>query len=87
MLMAVVACFALSSMFSYSFYGNRCAAYLFGARGAKAYTWFFILSLVLFAAVPLSAAVAMCDMFYFFMAFPTMTMLLLLRKRVRELAE
>lgn len=82
MLMAVVACFALSSMFSYSFYGNRCAAYLFGARGARIHTWFFILSLILFAAVPLSAAVALCDMFYFFMALPTMTTLLLLRKRV-----
>ncbi len=87
MLMAVVACFALSSMFSYSFYGNRCACYLFGSRGSRVYTWFFILSLILFAAVPLSAAVAMCDMFYFFMAFPTMTMLLLLRRRVKELTK
>lgn len=85
LLMAVVACFALSSMFSYSFYGNRCAAYLFGQRGAQVYTWFFIASLVLFAAVPLTAAVAMCDLFYFFMAFPTMTTLLLLRKRVAAL--
>lgn len=83
LLMAVVGCFAMSSMFSYSFYGNRCAAYLFGARGAKAHTWVFILSLVLFAAVPLAAAVALCDMFYFFMALPTMTTLLLLRKEVR----
>ena len=82
LLMAVVACFAMSSMFSYSFYGNRCAAYLFGPRGARIYTWFFILSLVIFAAVPLTAAVALCDMFYFFMAFPTMTTLLLLRRRV-----
>ncbi|MBD5345958.1 MAG: alanine:cation symporter family protein [Bacteroides sp.] len=86
MLMAVVACFALSSMFSYSFYGNRCAVYLFGPRGAKVYTWFFIMSLILFAAVPLSAAVALCDMFYFFMAFPTMITLLVLRKKVRALA-
>lgn len=86
MLMAVVGCFALSSMFSYSFYGNRCAAYLFGPKGAKLYTHFFILSLILFASVPLTAAVAMCDMFYFFMALPTMTMLLLLRKRVMQLS-
>ncbi|MDE6544706.1 MAG: alanine:cation symporter family protein, partial [Paramuribaculum sp.] len=86
MLMAVVGCFALSSMFSYSFYGNRCAAYLFGPKGAKLYTYFFILSLILFASVPLTAAVAMCDMFYFFMALPTMTMLLLLRKRVMQLS-
>lgn len=86
LLMAVVGCFALSSMFSYSFYGNRCAAYLFGPVGARVYTWFFILSLILFASVPLTAAVAMCDMFYFFMALPTMTTLLLLRRRVMQLS-
>lgn len=84
LLMAVVACFAMSSMFSYSFYGNRCAAYLFGVRGARIHTWGFILSLVLFAAVPAAAAVALCDMFYFFMALPTMTAILLLRKAVRR---
>lgn len=87
MLMAVVACFALSSMFSYSFYGNRCAAFLFGARGAKIHTYFFILSLILFAAIPLSAAVALCDLFYFLMALPTMTMILLLSRRVATLTD
>lgn len=85
MLMVIVSCFALSSMFSYSFYGNRCAAYLFGYRGAKVHTYIFILSLILFAAVPLAAAVALCDVFYFFMALPTMTTLLLLSRRVRAI--
>lgn len=85
MLMVIVSFFALSSMFSYSFYGNRCAAYLFGQRGAKVHTYIFILSLILFAAVPLAAAVAMCDVFYFFMALPTMTTLLLLSRRVRAI--
>ncbi|MCM1028707.1 MAG: alanine:cation symporter family protein [Pseudoflavonifractor sp.] len=82
LLMVVVSCFALSSMFSYSFYGNRCAAFLFGPRGARFHTILFILSLALFAVVPLSAAVALCDLFYFFMALPTMSMLLMLRRRV-----
>lgn len=84
MLMAIVACFALSSMFSYSFYGQRCAAYLMGERGASAYTYLFIASLVLFAVVPLQAAVGMCDLFYALMAFPTMLTLLLLRGKVAE---
>ena len=50
LLMAIVICFGMSSMFSYSFYGNRCASYLFGAKNAKYYTYFFILSLIVFAA-------------------------------------
>lgn len=83
MLMIAVACFALSSMFSYSLYGRRCAHYLFGERGAKIYNYLFIVSLTVFAVVPLTAAVALCDMFYAFMAFPTMVTLLMLGKEVR----
>ncbi len=71
-------------MFTYSFYGSRCAAYLFGERSSRWYTLAFTLSLILFAAVPLSAAVAMCDLFYALMAFPTMLSLILLRKSVRK---
>ncbi len=84
LLMAIVACFALSSMFSYSFYGYRCATYLMGERRARYYIYVFILSLVVFALVPLQAAVGLCDLFYALMAFPTMLTLLLLRRTVRE---
>ncbi len=83
LLMVIVLCFALSSMFSYSFYGNRCAAYLFGERKAGYYTWFFIITLVIFAVVPLGVAVGFCDLFYALMAFPTMITLLLLRREVK----
>lgn len=84
LLMVIVVCFALSSMFSYSFYGNRCAAYLVGERNARYYTWFFIVTLVIFAVMPLGMAVGFCDLFYALMAFPTMITLLLLRKSVKE---
>lgn len=83
-LMVVVSCFAISSMFSYSFYGRSCANYLFGTRGSNIYTWLFILSLILFAMVPLSSAVSLCDLFYALMAFPTMLTLILLRKHVKN---
>lgn len=84
LLMVIVLCFSLSSMFSYSFYGNRCAAYLFGERRAKFYTWFFIATLVIFAVMPLGVAIGFCDLFYALMAFPTMLTLIALRKRVKE---
>ena len=84
MLIAVVICFAMSSMFSYSFYGTRCAAYLFGEKNAKYYTWFFIATLVIFAVIPLEAAIGMCDLFYALMAIPTMIALLALSGRVRK---
>ncbi|MBD5253782.1 MAG: alanine:cation symporter family protein [Barnesiella sp.] len=83
LLMAVVLCFAMSSMFSYSFYGTRCAAYLVGERRARHYTIVFILTLVVFAVMPLGIAVSLCDLFYALMAFPTMITLILLRRHVR----
>ena len=84
LLMAIVICFGMSSMFSYSFYGNRCASYLFGAKNAKYYTYFFILSLIVFAVVDADKAVGVCDLFYGFMAFPTMFAILCLSPKVKK---
>lgn len=85
MLMAVVACFALSSMFSYSYYGTSCARYLFGAKNSRWYSYFFIATIAVFAVVPLGAAVALCDIFYALMALPTMISVIALSSRVRKI--
>lgn len=85
LLMFVVVCFGMSSMFSYSYYGTSCASYLFGTRRARWYTWAFILSLIVFAVVPLEAAVGMCDLFYALMALPTMITIIALSGRVRRI--
>lgn len=84
LLMFIVVCFAMSSMFSYSFYGSTCASYLFGSKNARRYVYAFILSLIIFAVVPLEAAVGMCDLFYALMAIPTMITIVMLSSRVRE---
>lgn len=84
LLMFIVACFALSSMFSYSFYGSTCASYLFGSRRARWYSYFFLGTMVVFAVVPLEAAVGMCDLFYALMAIPTMIAIVGLSGKVRE---
>jgi len=83
LLIVIVVCFALSSMFSYSYYGTRCAAYLFGENKAKYYTWVFIATLAVFAVIPLEAAVGLCDLFYALMAIPTMIALIALSRHVR----
>ena len=84
LLMFIVVCFAMSSMFSYSFYGSTCASYLFGSRQSRWYAYAFILSLIVFAVVPLEAAVGMCDLFYALMAIPTMIAVISLSGRVRR---
>lgn len=87
LLLLVVICFGMSSMFSYSYYGTSCAAYLFGSEMSKWYTRFFVVSLVFFAVLPLEAAVGMCDLFYALMAFPTMIVVIALSHRVRAAAK
>ena len=84
LLLFVVLCFALSSMFSYSYYGTQCATYLVGERRARYYTWAYIASLAVFAVVPLGIAVSMTDLFYACMAFPAMFTIIILSGRVRS---
>lgn len=86
LLLVVVICFGMSSMFSYSFYGTSCAAYLFGNKMSRWYTKFFVVSLVIFAVLPLEAAVGMCDLFYALMAFPTVIAVIALSHKVRASA-
>lgn len=83
-LLFMVTCFALSSMFSYSYYGTSCAAYLFGEKRARLYTIIYILTLVIFAVVPVGVAVGLTDLFYAFMAIPAMSTILILSGRVRK---
>lgn len=84
LLFFIILCFGLSSMFSYSFYGRSCANYLFGEQKSKFYTYVFILSLIVFAVIPLNAVIGICDLFYGLMAFPTMFALIALSSKVRE---
>jgi len=84
LLLVVITCFAVSSMFSYSFYGTHCAKYLFGENRARWYTYFYIFTLIIFAMIPLQAAVGLCDLAYFLMAIPTMIAVLSLSGKVKK---
>lgn len=84
MLMVIVACFAISSMFSYSYYGTSCATYLYGQKARPYYIIFFIATLVIFAVIPLGVAIGLCDLFFALMVFPNMIILLRLRRHVKQ---
>ncbi len=84
LLMVMVFFFAFSTMFSYSYYGLKCTNFLFGARNAKYYNYFYLLMIVVAAMIPLGAAVAIMDLSFALMALPTMTSLLLLAPRVKQ---
>ena len=84
LLFVMVILFAFSTMFSYSYYGQKCTGFLFGARFASYYNYFFLAMLVVAAIIPLKVAVSLIDAAYALMAFPTMFTLFCLAPKDRR---
>jgi len=85
LLMAIVFCFAFSTMFSYSYYGQKCTNYLFGQRGVKWYNYYYLIMLVVAAVMPLKTMVSIMDIAFALMALCTMPTLIVLAPRVLRL--
>jgi len=79
-----VATFTLSTMFGYSYYGCKCASYLFGANSKFYYRIFYVLTLVLGSVLSLDLAVNIVDAMFALMAFPTMISALYLAPNIKE---
>lgn len=87
LLMVIVFFFAFSTMFTYSYYGLKCTNYLFGAKNAKYYNYYYLAMIVAAAVVPLKVVVGFMDIAFFLMAVCTMTALLLLAPKVKKEAK
>jgi AGCS family alanine or glycine:cation symporter len=83
LLMVSVLVFALSTMFTYSYYGHKCANYLFGADKADYYNYFYLITIVVGAVASLDVVVSLVDGMYAVMAFPNMIAALYLAPKVR----
>ena len=79
-----VATFTLSTMFGYSYYGCKCASYLFGASSKFYYRIFYVLTLVLGSVLSLDLAVNIVDAMFALMAFPTMISALYLAPNIKK---
>lgn len=83
LLMLSVLTFALSTMFTYSYYGHKCFNYLFGADKANYYNYFYLVTIVFGAVVSLNVVVSFIDGMYAVMAIPTMISTLYLAPKVK----
>jgi AGCS family alanine or glycine:cation symporter len=83
LLMVSVLVFALSTMFTYSYYGHKCANYLFGADKAYYYNFFYLATIVVGAVASLDVVVSLVDGMYAVMAFPNMIAALYLAPKVK----
>jgi len=82
LLLVCIACFSLSSLFTYAYFGGKCFGFLFGAERAGLYRWLYIASITLGAAASLKTAVSFIDLMFALMAIPTMVSALLLSSAV-----
>ena len=88
LLMVLVAVFAFSTMFSYSYYGRTCSEYLFGKDKARFYDWFYLAMLLVASVITLDVAVSLMDLAFALMSVPTMFAIFKLSpKVVRALKE
>lgn len=83
-LMVIVFIFAVTTMFSYSYYGTECAGYLFGYKNGKYYDYFYLFMIVVACVISLDLVVSIMDLAFAFMAIPTMYVLLRLSPQVKR---
>ncbi|SFZ91946.1 alanine or glycine:cation symporter, AGCS family [Flaviramulus basaltis] len=82
LLMICVLIFSVSSLFSYSYYGTKCMAFLIGADKKYFYNYIYIISIVLAATTPFSMMLNLIDGVFALMAIPTMLATLILAPKV-----
>ncbi|PZX54093.1 alanine/glycine:cation symporter family protein [Algoriphagus chordae] len=83
LLMLAVLVFALSTMFTYSYYGHKCFGYLFGAKRADYYNYFYLITIVAGAVASLDVVISLVDGMYAIMAVPTMISTFYLAPKVK----
>ena len=79
--------FAISTAISWSYYGDRCANYLFGVRAVMPYRVVFVIMHFVGAVAALDSIWALGDVFLGVVIFPNLLALLLLSGKVRELTD
>jgi alanine or glycine:cation symporter, AGCS family len=64
--------FAITSLFSYSYYGNKSISFLAGVKAGKYYDYFYLSTIVVGAILSMNDVMNIIDIAYALMAFPTM---------------
>ncbi len=84
LLSLAVILFAYSTMISWSYYGERCCAYLFGDRSSTAYRLLFLVVVFLGAIVSSTNVLDLSDLMILGMAFPNIAGVVLLSPKVKR---
>ncbi|NHF61406.1 sodium:alanine symporter family protein [Flavobacteriaceae bacterium TP-CH-4] len=86
LLMLIVTAFALSTLFTYSYYGVKCLSFLTNAKIGKFYNVYFVVMIVFAAVASLELVKNLIDLSYALMVIPNMIAVLLLAPKVNKAA-
>lgn len=82
LLMILVIVFAVSSLFTYSYYGTKCLSFIAGEKIGKWYNYFYIASILLSAMASLGVVLGLIDLAFALMCVPNMIAVLWLSPKV-----
>jgi len=74
--------FAITSLFSYSYYGSKALSFLVGVKSSKWYNYFYLVTIVFGAVVSMDLVINIIDIAYALMAIPTMVSGIILAPKV-----
>ncbi|MBU3024596.1 alanine/glycine:cation symporter family protein [Zobellia galactanivorans] len=86
LLMIIVTAFAMSTLFTYSYYGVKCLSFLTNAKIGKFYNWYFVIMIIFAAVASLDLVKNLIDLSYALMVIPNMIAVLLLAPKVNAAA-
>ena len=87
LLMVIVSAFALSTLFTYSYYGVKCLSFLTNAKIGRWYNVYFVVMIVFAAIASLEVVKNLIDLSYALMVIPNMIAVLLLAPKVNAAAK
>lgn len=79
--------FAITSVFSYSYYGSKSLSFLLGVKASKWYNYFYLITIVLGAIASMQDIMNIIDIAYALMAIPTMVSGFILAPKVLKEAK
>jgi AGCS family alanine or glycine:cation symporter len=79
--------FAITSLFSYSYYGNKAMAFLFGVKTGKYYDYFYLVTIIFGAILSMHDIMNIIDIAYALMSIPTMVSGFILAPKVMKEAK
>ncbi len=79
--------FAISTAIAWSYYGDRCAFYLFGSKSVLPYKLVFVGMHFMGAVVPLTVAWTLGDVFLGLVIIPNLVAVVILTPKVKELSD